>query len=466
MYMRLTFQINQLSVRLVYNPHVLWSMCGVCTRIAQRIGLHKDGSKLGLSVFETEIRRRTWWKLMVTDATIGHMAGCESFAIHAADTKTPSNVDDSALDPDMKELPVESSGATEMIFCLMCYDLGLWLFKHAEIKTSTFDGYWESLNSVSIALEKKDRMIDELEHIFETRYINYCDSSIPLHLMTRVVARSAVALTRLRAHHPRRYQEKGQEMPQSERNLLFGYCKNIVEYASLLFSTDKTLKFMWHTDFHFPWESIIVMISELRERAVGEQVEEGWSLVDKLLRTQFRNLDQGVNTPLHLAVANLAIKAWSVHVSESERRRTHPLPQPESITMYWVYIQRLRASNSSNKKAASTISAATTSGQHYSESLYSTGRTTTPLDTIPTGNESSSLLKNHALSLGPEGSPAGFKFTAGPAHSDLDMNDIAEMYPVGDSPMDWVQWDDLLQQFQAQNSGEMDMLFPSPLGQF
>lgn len=440
-------------------------MCGVCSRIAQRIGLHKDGSTLGLSVFETEIRRRTWWKLVVTDATIGHMAGCESSAIHAADTKTPSNIDDSALYPDMKEFPIESSGATEMIFCLMCYELGTWLYKHAEIKTSTFDGYWGSINSLSIAVEKKDQMIDELEHLFESRYLNYCDSSIPLHLMTRIVARSVVALTRLRAHHPRQYQERGQVMPQSERNLLFGYCRTIVEHVTLLFSTDKMLKFMWHADFHFPWEPIIVMLSELREQAIGEQVQEGWSLVDKLLRGQFKTLDQGTNTPFHLAVGNLAIKAWSAHLAESEHRQIPALPQPESITMYWVYLQRLRASNPTRTKTAGTIPTATISRQHCPESLFSAGRTTTtpttPSDTMPTDSESSHILRGNAMNLGPEIPSTGFKYAADPVNPDLDMNVIAEMYPTEDSPMDWVQWDDLLQQFQAQSSGEMDILFPS-----
>lgn len=453
----------QVSVRLVYNPHVLWSMCGVLSRIAQRIGLHKDGSKLGLSVFETEIRRRTWWRILVTDSTIGHMAGCESFAIYVADTKTPSNLDDSALDPDMKELPVESSGATEMIFCLMCYDLGMWLYKHAERKTSTFDGYWASLNSSSIALDKKDRMIDELEHMFQSRYLNYCDSSIPLHLMTQLVARSVIAVTRLRAHHPRQYQENGQEMPQSERNLLFGYCKTIVESAVLLFSTDKMLRFMWHADFHFPWEPIIVMLSELREHPIGDHVKEGWLATDRILQIKFKNLDRGITAPLELAVANLAIKAWSAHIAESENRRIAPLPQPESITIYWRYLQRLRASKLPHAAAIGTVS--TSSGHHYPDSLFSAGRTT-PSDTLTTISESSYTVKDNYVNSGSELSPARFKHAADTMNSDLDMNIISEMYPVEDIPMDWVQWDDMLQQFQAQSSGEIDIFFPPPLGQF
>jgi hypothetical protein len=221
---------------------------------------------------------------------------------------------------------------------------------------------------------------------------------------------------------------------------------------------------MRHEDFHFPLEPIIVMLSELREQATGEHVKEGWSLVDNLLRTQFKNLEKGMNTPLHLAVANLAIKAWSAHLAESEHRRIPPVTQPESITMYWMYLQRLRASNPTHTKTATgTISAVTASGHHYPESLFSTGRTTTPSVTMPTtGSESGdNMLRDNALNPGPELSAASFKYAADSVNPDLDMNAIAEMYPVEDSPMDWVQWDDLLQQFQAQTSGEMDILFPS-----
>ncbi|KAH8694981.1 fungal-specific transcription factor domain-containing protein [Talaromyces proteolyticus] len=458
------FLLFIISARLAYSPHVLWSMSGICIRIGQRIGLHRDGSKLGLSVFETEMRRRIWWRSMVTDTTIGHMAGCESFFSDTEDVKLPSNVNDSALDPDMTEPPVELAGATEMTFCLLGYEMGVWLLKNSKSKTSTFDGYWQFVNSSSVPLDQKDQLIDELETMLETRYVRYCDPSIPLHLVSRIVAGSVVTLARIRAHHPRRYQEKGEEVPQAERELLFKLCKHLVECANILFVTRKAQRFFWHIDFHFPWESIIVMLSELRHRSIGKDVAEGWVLVNTALQRQFKSLHQPRKNPLHLAVANLAIKAWSAHVAESERRRVPPVPQPEIITKFWIYTQGYKSSNPSrttNDTAVHFTPATTPVKNKYS---FPTGQRATPSDTVATASEGDTALQNNINNQSTGLSPTDWNYRTDSVNFDLDMSAITELYPTDDSPMNWVEWDDLIQQFQQQKDVDMDMDLPPSFG--
>lgn len=43
---------------------------GVVIRNAERGGLHRDGSILGLSPYETERRRRVWWQLQHLDIAL------------------------------------------------------------------------------------------------------------------------------------------------------------------------------------------------------------------------------------------------------------------------------------------------------------------------------------------------------------------------------------------------------------
>lgn len=52
--------IHLYSVRDIYEPRTVWTLTGVVVRIAQGIGLDRDGTILGLSPFDTEIRRRIW----------------------------------------------------------------------------------------------------------------------------------------------------------------------------------------------------------------------------------------------------------------------------------------------------------------------------------------------------------------------------------------------------------------------
>lgn len=439
----------------MYNPHVLWSLSGICIRIAQRIGLHRDGSKLGLSVFEAEMRRRIWWNLTVVDATIGHLAGCESHMLPLADTRLPSNINDSALDPDMKEIPDESSGATEMIFCLMSYELGAWLARQAESKTSSFDGFWEFLGSTSIPIQQKDGMIDELEQIFERKYISHCDSSIPLHFVTFVVAKSAVTSSRLRVHHPRQFQERGQPLPPAERDLLFNLCLRLLEFADPIFRSQKVQKFHWYLDFHFPWEALIIMLLVLRYRKTGQEVAKAWQLIDILFRRQQKIMTQRKRSPLHLAVANLAIKAWSAHVTEAERSQVDTFPQPEFISLLWRY-----AHQDVPLPSTFSISSEATGERQQTSSEHDIPTPTLTSSRSHIDNSAQSTFGSFPIS------------TEGNTYKQADANDgddatngamEVEANLFNDSPFDWDQWDALLQEFQDYNANDMNMLFPPPL---
>lgn len=45
----------------------LFVLSGMTIRLAQTMGLHRDGKALGLSPFETELRRRLWWHIVHLD---------------------------------------------------------------------------------------------------------------------------------------------------------------------------------------------------------------------------------------------------------------------------------------------------------------------------------------------------------------------------------------------------------------
>lgn len=402
------------------------------------------------------MRRRIWWNLTVVDATIGHLAGCESHMLPLADTRLPSNINDSALDPDMKEIPDESSGPTEMFFCLMSYDLGAWLARQAENKTSSFDGFWEFLSSTTIPIEQKDSMIDELEQIFERKYISHCDSSIPLHFVTFVIAKSAVTSSRLRVHHPRQYQEKGQSLPPAERDLLFNLCFRLLEFGDLIFRSQKVQKFHWHLDFHFPWEALIVMLLVLRYRKIGQEVGKAWQLIDVLFTRQRKIMTQRKRSPLHLAVANLAIKAWSAHVTEAERSQVDPLPQPEVIDLLWRYTHQDAAlPSTSSFSNEATIERPPTSPEHV-----------IPSSQIPTPSltASRSPIDNTAQNTY-ESLPMSTEGTTDDKSSNNAIDTTMEAEPnfLNDSPLDWDQWDALLHEFQDYGANDMNMLFPPPL---
>ncbi|OCF43421.1 hypothetical protein I317_02721 [Kwoniella heveanensis CBS 569] len=71
-----------------------WSQLGASLRTAQAIGLHRDGTKLGLDPFQTEYRRRLWSYLYHADKLYSLVLGRPpSISDSYTDTQPPSNID-------------------------------------------------------------------------------------------------------------------------------------------------------------------------------------------------------------------------------------------------------------------------------------------------------------------------------------------------------------------------------------
>lgn len=50
------------------DARIIWTLTGLIVRIAQNLGIHRDGSHFNVSPFEIEMRRRLWWQICLLDA--------------------------------------------------------------------------------------------------------------------------------------------------------------------------------------------------------------------------------------------------------------------------------------------------------------------------------------------------------------------------------------------------------------
>lgn len=162
-----------------HDARVVWILTGVASRIGQRIGLHRDPETLGLPPFECEMRRRVWWQILMQDGFAEKLAGTGG-ALIFSEVKRPSNVNDSQLVPGMKEVPKEQEGATEMMFFLIRCHVGELLRSLANKKT-TFDGVWNKLSTNAATLAQKDKVIDELEALYERKYVTLAVCLVPVN---------------------------------------------------------------------------------------------------------------------------------------------------------------------------------------------------------------------------------------------------------------------------------------------
>jgi hypothetical protein len=313
-------------MREILDARTIWTLSGVANRMAQGLGLHRDGSQLGLPVFETEMRRRLWWQLIILDFRSAELTGSGRFGDFWSDTSPPRNIDDTDFWPGITESEFESqitskgeNRATEMITCLLRCEFGaFWKEKLMQrskgepnlLKSQFFHGKppspWDG------SLKERDETITELEQRLEEKFLRYCDVNIPLQFMASIIGRGAVASMRLMAHHPRRWQNES-EIPPEERRLLWTLSIKLLESDCLCHSTPALQRFMWHTDVYFQWQALVYVLGELKSHHTGDDVDAAWRKVEEVYHHHPAFIVE-IRKPLHAAVGSLCLKAWEARM--------------------------------------------------------------------------------------------------------------------------------------------------------
>ena len=309
------YTLYLLTMRDLFDSRTVWALSGVAMRIAQCMGVHRDGTALGLPPFETEMRRRVWWQVTILDFRSAELTGSGRFGdFNLSDTKVPTNCNDTDIWPGMKDPPVSQERPTEMITCLLRCEFGA--FWKEKLHTQGQDPNKLFKNT---GLEQRDELIDELQHRLEVKFLRYCDLSNPLQFMASIIGRSAVNSMRLMSHHPRRWENKA-EIPESERQLLWHLSTKLLESDNLGHSTKGLRRYLWHTNVYFQWQALVYILGELKTHTLGEEVDSVWLKIDEVYEnhpafiTDFRK-------PLHIAVGSLCLKAWEARMKARDLQR-------------------------------------------------------------------------------------------------------------------------------------------------
>ena len=181
------FTLFLICARRHYDTRFVWTITGLVVRIAQSMGVHRDGKQFGLTPYETELRRRVWWQIIVLDNRASEDQGTDpTITEEMFDTRMPLNINDDDINPDTKETPEERLGCTEMTFDLIRYEISVCARRLTYVPHGMGMCRYKSLAS---SLEGKERVVEELRVLLESKYLKHCDMSVPLYWVTATVSR-------------------------------------------------------------------------------------------------------------------------------------------------------------------------------------------------------------------------------------------------------------------------------------
>jgi hypothetical protein len=235
-------------------PAALFSLVGIASHTAVRMGLHRDVEILGLCVLRSEERRRTWWQLQYIDITVAGLVGSLSLTSFAGwDTKLPANLEDEDLSMDMQVLPDARKGLTGMSFCLWSYHILYMQRRMREPNKRNHDLMW--LLSSDVSLADKDNQISTLQNELATMFLQHCELLNPFHVYIQIGIRQLILAARRTARQPALVNAKISEMSRSERDDFLDICIKGLEYFIVSQTTESLVRFRWHNERYFQWPS-------------------------------------------------------------------------------------------------------------------------------------------------------------------------------------------------------------------
>lgn len=294
-----------ISIRTQIDPHLFWILTGIAVRIAQRMGLHRDGEYLGLSPFDVQMRRRVFWQLLPLDGYAGQISGTGiSISPNSWDTKPPLNINDVQIYPDMTHNPEEQKGASEMIYCLTKTELSN-LYTRTGVETKDIGGTIQLKSG-----EELEMLIDKVENSIETKYLRYCDIINPLHVLVLGSVRSATNAARLRN---RTSPLMNHTISDAERKQLCTLALKIIDTDCTLYTNPHLGKFQWKIKALFLWDALMCILSSLAKVGFFPPAEHKrtWSKIADVYLNHAEILD--TKTALHAAVGKLTLKAWAAN---------------------------------------------------------------------------------------------------------------------------------------------------------
>lgn len=239
------------------------------------MGLHDESAYSGYNALEAEIRRRLWWSLVTFDHRLCEMSEYKTTNLTPVwDCKTPLNVNDFELRPEMKTSPPTHSRPTEALFTVVRSELADFI-RHSGFHINFIN---PSLNVIAKPRHGNTADVDELtllEKTIEDNYLKFCDPDNPLHFMTIWTTRAYLARNRLLKHYSN---SSTSAAPQTDaqRSAAVSHALSMLECETRLRTSPLTKGFLWHVDSNVPALAYVHLLNLLNKRPGDENAERAW----------------------------------------------------------------------------------------------------------------------------------------------------------------------------------------------
>ncbi|OTA54039.1 hypothetical protein K449DRAFT_339245 [Hypoxylon sp. EC38] len=300
------------------SPRFVWMMTGLAIRMAQTLGLHRDGSRFPhLTPFEVEMRRRVWYSICMVDVRSSEDQGSDLTIVRGSfDTRIPLNINDSDIEPETEETPKEREGITDMtISIVFCQQ---YMVTQQMMALSLGDG--------ERCLEDQSRLLNEFYERLERTYLRYSDATNNIAYWVCVtVTRLLIAKMSLIIYFPVLFSSTSEHASEELRNKLFIAAIEVAEYNHTLNAEQACRNWRWIFQTYTHWYAIVYMLIEATRRPWSPVVERAWVALHSTWLIPAQSTANNKNQNIWIPLRKLMAKARRHREAEIQRLRSDPL---------------------------------------------------------------------------------------------------------------------------------------------
>ncbi|KAF7553755.1 hypothetical protein G7Z17_g3417 [Cylindrodendrum hubeiense] len=273
------FTIFLVVVRCEDNSRFCWSLTGLMIHLARGMGLHRDGTHFGLSPFETEMRRRVWWQLLILDLRSVDELGTDlAISDRQFDTQMPSNINDTDISPESTEFPEPRESRSDCAISLVRYEICA-LSRRLVMASSALAALCPkgmAMNGAS--LPDRERMLIEVYQGVETKFLKHViiHETDPLYWMAAMVARVIMAKMCLVIYQPMLFPGADAELTGEARHRVYVAAIEMMEYSYILGTDPRCKQYRWLFNTYTSWHAMAYYLIESCRRPWTPLVERGW----------------------------------------------------------------------------------------------------------------------------------------------------------------------------------------------
>ncbi|KAL8860578.1 MAG: hypothetical protein Q9178_002931 [Gyalolechia marmorata] len=247
------------------------ALVGTALRIAECMGLHRDGSEYGFGPVETHVRRLIWYHICFLDIRTCEAQGPRPhIRSDEFDTQFPLNVDDEELEA--PEPPTTSASRwTDMTLTLIRMEAN-----------EMYRVVWTDrpkLEKKKITLTAVLGKIENFRKMTKDKYLRFVNENIPVQQLGRQICEIATLRMHIMVLH-RYHNSVAYQIPDRLRQIIISSGTEIMERAIEIETSPALSPWAWYSSAIQQYHSALLLLMEIHAFPHRKEADRIWRCLD------------------------------------------------------------------------------------------------------------------------------------------------------------------------------------------